>query len=144
MATLQVTQRLRQVLEDIAEIKGRNPGFHNELKEENIHNPESVADFRIFMNLKRRKIDLQKRLNRVEAIRINAQSIREARVNFRGRALNLDDVDDSHLPPLRNSISTRMSTLTLSPISDSRSVHSTRSGSQSPILGMALPDSDQC
>ena len=139
--TMELQQQLDRCNGDIAEIKVINPEFHNELQEENI-NPESVADFRKFMNLKRHKIDLQKRLNRVEATRTNSQSIRVARENFRGRSLNLDEVDDFHLPPLRNPIFTRMSILRLSPISNSGSVHSIdspRSESQSPP-----PDFDKC
>ena len=149
MTTLQqVTELLHQVVQEIAQIKGRNPGFHNETNESTL-GPEAKSDFRRFMYLKASKIDFERRIKRAEEIRVEGEKIRQARSNSQ-RTLNLSDDDDDydhfHLPPPRESISTRVRSLSLSPVSDSGSVHSldSRSGSQSPILGLALLDSDKC
>ena len=150
MTTLQqVTELLPQIVQEIAQIKGRNPEFHNETNESTL-GPEAKSDFRRFMFLKASKIDYERRIKRAEEIRDEGEKIRQARSNSQRRQLNLSDDDDDddrfHLPPLVQSISRRVRSLSLSPVSDSGSMHSldSRSGSQSPILGLALLDSDKC
>lgn len=145
---MDLQQKLNSVEEDIAEIKELYPIFHNETEESTL-DPEAKPEFCKFMNLKVSKIDLIREIKRAESrqnqpprnTRTNGRAVRGLNPSFE---INSGDNSEFILPPIRRSLPDGMRTLTLSPISDSGSVHSTRSGSQSPILGLALPDSDQC
>ena len=136
MATLQ--QQLNSVNEEIDGIMGLYPNFSNETEESTL-DPEAKPEFCKFMNLKVSKIDLIREIKRAES-RQN-QPPRSTRTNglaVRGLNLNPSFQRNSEpnsgffLPRIQRLPSEEMSTLTLSPVSDSGSVHSIRSGSQSP------------
>ena len=122
----------------IAGIKVLYPYFHNGIVMAELP-PDAIDAFSKFIDLRVIEMDYDRKIKRAESrqnrpprsTRTNGLAVRGLNLNPSFQ-INFGANSEFILPPIRRSLSDEMRTLTLSPISDSGSVHSPRSELHSP------------